>query len=282
MSAARTYLCLAILSAGCALAAREPGEALRPGFNFFSKEQDVALGREAAQQVRQEFEVVQDSFLQSYVRGIGERLAAQPEARESGFPFEFTVVNRKEVNAFALPGGPMFIFSGLIGAADNEAQLAGVMAHEMSHVILRHGTHQASRANVIAIPLALAGAALGSGSMLSELARFGLNLGANSYMLKFSRDSESEADALGAHLMAEAGYNPIEMARFFYKLQESGGQGDSRLAQFLSDHPNPGNRERAIQAEVATLPRRSYTTRSGDFGRAQAVVAKLPAPRTRG
>jgi len=240
--------------------------------NFFSKQQDVQLGREAAQEVRKEYPTYRNAFVQNYVKQIGERLAAAPEARESGFPFTFTVVVSPKVNAFALPGGPMFIFTGLLKNVDNEAQLAAVMAHEMSHVILRHGTHEASKAKMIEIPALLANAVLGNQSLLTRLTA----LGANSYILKFSRDAESEADALGAHLMAAAGYDPIEMARFFHKLQSIGGQGNSRLAQFLSDHPNPGNRERAIEEEAATIPRRQYGYDSGGFPRMRADVASLP------
>ena len=118
----------------------------------------MQLGKEAAQQVLQQYEVVQNQFLQNYLRRIGKRLAATPEAAQSGFPFTFTLLNQKDVNAFALPGGPMFVFSGLLNSVDNEAQLAGVMAHEMSHVILRHGTNQASKANLLQLPAMLAGA----------------------------------------------------------------------------------------------------------------------------
>jgi predicted Zn-dependent protease len=196
------------------------------------------------------------------------------EARQSGFKFTFTLLNVQQINAFALPGGPMFIYTGIFKPADNEGQLAGVMAHEMSHVILRHGTHEASKANLIKLPLALAGAASG-GSLLGQVAQMGLGLTANSFILKFSRDAESEADALGSHLMSEAGYNPIDMARFFEKLAASGGQGP----QFLSDHPNPGNRERAIEQEIRTLPQRQYGSDSGDFARVKSQIAALPAPK---
>src|SRR5262249_27257254 len=155
--------------------------------------------------------------LQDYLKRVGERLAATAEAKQSGFPFNFTLLNVPEINAFALPGGPMFVFTGLMTAADNEAQVAGVMAHEMSHVILRHGTNQASKANLIQLPAALAGAVAGNGSLMGQLAQLGVGLGANSVLLKFSRDAESQADALGARMMSEAGYNPVEMARFFEK-----------------------------------------------------------------
>lgn len=234
------------------------------------------LGQEAAQKVRQKYPVVQNQFLQQYIQNIGSRLAATPEARESGFPFSFTLIVDPSINAFALPGGPMFINSGLLQNVDSEGELAGVMAHEMSHVILRHGTQQVSRANMISLPAALAGAILGgSGTMLGQLARAGVGLGANSLLLKYSRDAESEADALGTHLMAEAGWNPAELARFFVKLEKSGG---ARGPQFLSDHPNPGNREAAIEAESRTLPTRNYSFQSGMFQRASAEIrSAVPA-----
>jgi predicted Zn-dependent protease len=260
------------------VAAREPGQPFKPGFNLFSKEQDVQAGQQAAQQVRQQYQVVDNPALQDYVRRVGNRLANTPTGSDSGFKFTFTVLNDASVNAFALPGGPMFIFTGLLKAVDNEAQLAGVMAHEMSHVILRHGTHEASKAQAVQVPAALLGAILGRGTTAGQLANMGLGLGANSVILKFSRDAESEADAMGVHIMAEAGYDPAQLAQFFRKLEASGGQGNSTLAQFLSDHPNPGNRERAIMDEAATIRQRNYGFSTGDFQRAKADVAALPAP----
>jgi hypothetical protein len=257
--------------------ARNPGEPPKPGFNLFSKQQDIQLGQEASQQVRQQYQVVQNEFLQGYLRRVGDRLAATPIARQGGFNFNFTLLNVPEVNAFALPGGPMFVYSGLVKTADNESQLAGVMAHEMSHVILRHGTHEATKANFIQLPAMLAGAVVGNGSMLGQLAQLGIGLGANSVLLKFSRTAESEADALGAQMMAQAGYNPIEMARFFEKLQ-----GSARGPQFLSDHPNPGNRMRAIQDEIRAMPQRSYSAETGDFQRAKQEIDRLPPPAKRG
>ena len=131
-----------------------------------------------------------------------------------------------------------------------------MMAHEISHVALRHGTNQASKANLIQLPAMLAGAVVGNGSMLGQLAQLGIGLGANSVLLKYSRDAETHADMLGARMMAKAGYNPIEMARFFEKLEAQGG---SSGPQFLSSHPNPGNRMRAIQEEIQYMPRANYT-----------------------
>ena len=132
---------------------------------------------------------------------MGQKLAAAPEAKASGFKFTFTVLNVDEVNAFALPGGPMFIYTGLLKVIDNEAQLAGVMGHEMSHVILRHGTHEATKANGVATAGGRPRRA--AGRRQAGANRY-VGLGANSFILKFSRDAETEADALGSHLMAAA------------------------------------------------------------------------------
>jgi Zn-dependent protease with chaperone function len=264
----RVYVAFCLVAS--TLQARSPGDPLRPGRSSFSRQQEIDLGQEAAQKVRAEHPPIQNAVLQRYVQTVGARLADTTEARQSEFPFTFTVIADPSVNAFALPGGPMFIHSGLIQSVDNEAQLAGVMAHEMSHVILRHGTQQASKANMLSLPAALAGAILGGrNSMLGQLASMGVGFGANSILLKYSREAESEADALGTHLMAAAGWDPAELAKFFVKLESSGG---SRGPQFLSDHPNPGNREAAIAAEAQTLPRRNYGFETGLFRQAESQL----------
>src|SRR2546429_7021298 len=148
-----------------------------PGFNFFSRQQDVQLGQESAAQVRRQMQMVKDPFLNDYVNRVGRKLANAPEARASGFPFTFEVVADRSINAFALPGGPMFINTGLLKAVDNEAPLAGVTGHEMSHAILRHGTNQASKAQAIQLPLML-GSRVAGGSMLGRLGHLGIGLGA--------------------------------------------------------------------------------------------------------
>ena len=253
----------------------------QPGFNLFTKQQDVQLGEETAAEVRKQMTVISDPVLTAYVNHVGKRLAASEEATESGFPFSFEVVADPTINAFALPGGHMFINTGLLKAVDNEAQLAGVMGHEMSHVILRHGTNQASKANLIELPAALAEQMAGKGSMLGQLAQLGIGLGANSVLLKFSRNAESQADLMGSHLMAEAGYDPMEMARFFTKLGSPGKGMPGSVAQFMSDHPNPANRERAIEQEARLLPQQKYGYESGEFKRMKEVVARIhePAPK---
>lgn len=269
----KSFLVLALVSLG--VAAEGPKE-VKPGWNLFSKEQDIQLGREAAAQVERQMPVVRDEQLQSYVESIGRKLVSTGLAGD--YPYTFKVINDKSINAFALPGGPTFVHTGLIAAADNEAQLAGVMGHEIAHVALRHGTNQASKANLIQLPAMLAGAIVGNGSMMGQLAQLGIGLGANSVLLKYSRNAESDADILGARMMAKAGYNPVEAARFFEKLEAQGGRGGP---QFLQSHPNPGNRMKAIQEEIQYLPRSNYSTGStASFERIQARVSALPAAPT--
>jgi len=272
--ARRAAMGAAVLLAGALAVAQGPHH-FEPGFNLFSKEQDVQLGQESAAQVRKQMNVIKDPVLTEYVNRVGKRLTASREAQESGFPFTFEVVADPSINAFALPGGPMFINTGLLRAVDNEAQLAGVMGHEMSHVILRHGTNQASKRNLIQLPALLASQATGNASMAGKLAQIGIGVGAGSVLMKFSRSAETQADLMGSHLMAESGYDPMEMANFFNKLNAQGGHG----LQFLSDHPNPDNRERAIQQEARSLPRQRYGYQTGDFRRMKDVVAKIREPK---
>jgi predicted Zn-dependent protease len=266
MKHAAVALGFALLLATTA-AAQRPRQ-LKPGWNLFSKDQDIQLGKEAAAQVEKQYTVARNADLASYVRRIGAKLASTPDA--GGFPYSFQVVADKSINAFALPGGLTFVHTGLMAAADNEAQVAGVLAHEISHVALRHGTNQASKANLIQLPALLASGMLGkSGSMLGQLTQLGIGLGANSVLLKFSRTAESDADLLGTRIMAKAGYNPLEMARFFEKLEASGG---THGPQFLSDHPNPGNRVKAVEAEIRYLPRGTYNTgNANEFARMQKL-----------
>jgi predicted Zn-dependent protease len=250
----------------------------KPGFNLFSKQDDIQLGKEAAAEIEKQSEIVTDTALQAYITEVGRRLTSS--RRASDFPYFFKVVNDESVNAFALPGGPMYIHTGLIKAAENEGQLAGVMAHEISHVALRHGTNQVSKANLIQIPALLAGKAAGGG-LLGTLTNAGIGLGANSALMKFSRSAESQADYNGTLILSDAGYNPIEMARFFEKLA---AEGDRRggIAAFFSSHPDPGNRMKAVQNLIRQLPQREYT--EGDaaaFQRAKAAVGRLPAPKAK-
>ncbi len=246
---------------------------LQPGFDMFTPQQDVQLGKEAAAQVEKTQPIVRNAQVDTYISQLGHRLAHSPHAGD--FPFSFHVIYDKNINAFALPGGPIFINTATIVAASNEAQLAGVMAHEMSHIALRHGTHEASKGNVVNMLAGLAGAVTGNG-LMGALAREGINLGANSVLLHYSRDAESQADYNGAQIMAEAGYDPVQMAEFFRKLETRTSEGG--VAQFLSDHPSPGNRVQAVEKEVQLMPVRSYTANTGQFQRIRQIVRTLPPP----
>lgn len=264
------FVLAALLAAASAFGQRAP----KPGFNLFSKDQDVTLGKEAAAEVEKTAQLITDQKLNAYVQEIGRKLASAPEADQ--YPYTFKVVHDDNINAFALPGGPTYVNTGLIAASDNEAQLAGVMAHEISHVALRHGTNQASKANLISLPAMLAGSLAGN-SMLGQLAQLGIGVGANSVLLKFSRGAESDADLLGSRIMARAGYDPLQMAKFFEKLEAETGKR-SGIEQFFSSHPNPGNRTQRIEQELPYLPKGPYKTNTGKLAAAQAIVKKLPPP----
>jgi hypothetical protein len=149
------------------------------------------------------------------------------------------------------------------------------MAHEIAHVALRHSTNQASKANVIQLPAVLASGVLGQ-ALLGQLGQLGIGLGLNSVLLTYSRNAEAQSDNLGARIMAQAGYNPLEMAHFFEKLQVQGGLG---VPHFLLIHPTPGNRQKEIEAAIQTLPARNYNATTGEFTRAKQQVASLPPPR---
>jgi Zn-dependent protease with chaperone function len=277
MKAGRLAWIAALMALSCAVAVGQRKlRELKPGFNLFSVEQDIQMGREYAQQIERQFQVITDPVIANYIEGIGRRLASAREAQ--GFPYTFKVVNERSINAFALPGGPTYTHTGLILAADNEGQIAGVLAHEISHVILRHGTNQASKAQLIALPAMLGGELMGAkGGITGMLAQLGIGLGANSVLMRFSRSAERDADLLGTRIMASVGYNPIEMARFFEKLEAESGRSN-RVMEFLSSHPNPGNRVKAVQEEIQLLPQRSYDASTGDLNAVKQAVQRLPEP----
>jgi len=245
---------------------------VQPGaFNQYSPEQDVEIGKQAQKEVSRQMPVLPDSSpVTKYVQRLGQKLAAHTPGPNQ-WPFSFHAVNIKEINAFALPGGPVYVNVGTIRAADDEAQLAGVMAHEISHIVLRHSTEQASKAAMAQLPLAVLGAAIGQ-STAGQLAQLGASIGAQSLFLKYSRDAEREADLLGSQFMYDAGYNPYEMAEFFAKLEKEGGSGGP---QFLSDHPNPGNRAESVSKAISKYPKKDYKKDSSEFEQLRAEVAKM-------
>ncbi|HZR67310.1 MAG TPA: M48 family metalloprotease [Terriglobales bacterium] len=203
---------------------------------------------------------------------LGAKLVKQIPA-DASWPYQFHVVPQKEINAFALPGGPIFINIGTITAAANEAQLAGVMAHEMSHIYMQHTAKSVGRQNLQGI-LGAVGGVLGGilGGTAGTIARVGV-AGTGVFMLKYSRADEAQADAVGAVIMYKAGYNPIELANFFETLNKQGGSPP----QFLSDHPNPGNRTEAIQKEIQNWPSKQYLSDSHAFERAKKEATDIRA-----
>jgi beta-barrel assembly-enhancing protease len=244
----------------------------KPGFNLFSVEQEVQLGKEHAVQAEKEFPILKDEYLTRYIEKLGQRLAANAPGTQ--YPYTFKIVNQKEINAFALPGGPVYVNLGTIQAAENESELAGVIGHEIGHVVMRHGTNQASKQYGFQLGAALLGGKLGGG-IAGQLAQVGIGFGLGSVLLKYSRDAERQADLVGAGLLHDSGYNPRGMVTFFQKLAaESGG---SRGAEFFASHPNPGNRAEAVAKEVATLPRASYQNDSSDFREVKRRVAGMKA-----
>jgi len=254
---------------------------IRPPDNKYSPAQDVELGRQAAAQAERQLPIMHDEAVSSYVEEVGSRLVAAipSEFQHPEFHYTFKVVNVKEINAFALPGGPMFVNRGMIAQAHTEGEVAGVMGHEISHVVLRHGTAQASKAQKYEIG-ELAGAVFGAivGGRLGNLIAQGTQFGIGAAFLRFSREYETQADIEGAQIMARAGYDPREMANMFRTIEQQNGAGGP---QWLSDHPNPGNRYEYINREAQLLHVNNPIRDSRDFERTQAHLKQLPpAPST--
>jgi Zn-dependent protease with chaperone function len=231
---------------------------IKPPKNKYTPEQDVKIGREAAAEVRKKYPVISDERIARYLTQLGDRLvtAAPPELKQSVYEYSFTPVNLKEINAFALPGGPMFVHRGMFDAAAGEGEVAGVMAHELSHVLLRHGTANATKAQNPWLQLgqmagAVGGAMVGGGAG-AALAQ-GSQLGLGTLMLRYSRDFEKQADLLGAQIMARAGYDPRALAHMFETIERQAASSGGTDPQWMSDHPNPGNRTEYINQEAASL-----------------------------
>ena len=244
--------------------------------NKYKPEQDVQLGREAAAEVRKQYPVVTDSALAGYLDRLGKRLvaAAPAELNNPLFEYSFTPVNLKEINAFALPGGPMFVNRGMFEAATGEGEVVGVMAHELSHVLLRHGTANATKAQNFQLGQlagAIAGAVVGGGwgQVISEGSQFGLGTA----LLKYSREYEKQADLLGAQIMARAGYDPRDLGRMFETIQKQARGGGP---EWLSSHPDPGNRSSYIAKEAAMLQVAPRETHAAEFQQARGLFAALP------
>ena len=248
--------------------------------NKYKVQDDIKLGNDAAQQVEKQMPILNDAEATRYVSQVGERLvrAIPSQYQQPAFDYSFKIVNARDINAFALPGGPMFVNRGMIEAAAREGEMAGVMAHEISHVALRHGTAQATKQSnplnqILGIGAILGGAVLGgeTGAALGQTLYAG-------YILRYSREYETQADTLGAQIMANAGYDPRDLANMFKTIEkESGG---SRSPEWLSSHPNPGNRYENINREAQLLRVNNPIGNTAQFERIQSRLKAMPRAQT--
>jgi predicted Zn-dependent protease len=239
--------------------------------SLISVSDEIAMGRDAQKQVRKSVPVVVDPALNAYVTQVGKQLAAR--ARGPRYPYSFSVANYRELNAFALPGGPVWINRGILGAAASEAQLAGVLAHEIAHIAERHAADQITKQLVANGFLGLLGAVLGNDPGAARTAQAGARLLAGSYMLKFSRDDEREADAIGSLIMQRAGWDPHGMAEFMETLRREQGRDPGSVEIFLSSHPAPAERAAALRRSLGT--RATGRRDSAAFRTAKARALRL-------
>ncbi|HXI13583.1 MAG TPA: M48 family metallopeptidase [Thermoanaerobaculia bacterium] len=264
---------------------------VKSGYNMFSPEQDVEIGRQSASEANRQLPTVRDGSVNDFVNEIGQRLAANAPGPK--FRYEFRVVDASDLNAFALPGGFLYINRGIIEAAKNEGEVAGVLAHEISHAALRHGTANASKQYLTQAGIGILGGILGgkmgqnTGQIVNAVGGFGLN----ALFLKYSRQAETDADITGAQIMARSGYNPADMASFFDTLAKTDKR---RTANWLSSHPAPENRRDRIYKESTILgitPTAGATTsrheavkaelrRMGPAQTMEQIATRGPAPRS--
>jgi predicted Zn-dependent protease len=239
--------------------------------NWYSLEKEIRMGKEYAMQVEQSVRLVQDPVVNEYVNRIGQNLVRNSDAK---VPFTIKVIDSDEINAFALPGGFFYVNSGLVLAADNESELAGVMAHEIAHVAARHATRQMTRAQLVnfaSIPLIFVGG--GIGYAISSAAGLALPL----TFLSFSRGFEAEADYLGLEYMYKTGYDPESFISFFEKVQAKEKKKPGSLAKAFATHPQTPERIQKSQEEINHIlpPRADYVVDTSEFQHVKARLAAL-------
>lgn len=241
------------------------------GLNLYSLEKEIALGKQLAQEVEQQAKIIDDPVIAEYVNRIGQNLVRNSDAK---VPFTIKVIDSEEVNAFALPGGFFFVNSGLILKADNEAELAGVMAHEIAHVAARHGTRQASRGTLVnyaSIPLIFMGG--WTGYAVRQAAGLAIPLG----FLTFSRGFESEADLLGLQYLYKTGYDPTAFVDFFEKIQTMEKKKPGTIAKVFSTHPMTEDRIEKAQKNIQEiLPAKpEYVVTTSEFNEVKSRLMAM-------
>lgn len=266
---ARPVIALAIalsLVAGVA----EAQTKVNPGWNMFSAQQDVEIGAQSAAEAERQLPLVNDADVNAYVNRIGQKLAANAGGPQ--FQYRFRVVNASDINAFALPGGFVYLNRGIIENARNEGEVAGVVAHEIAHVALRHGTHQASKAYAAQAGLQILGGLLGGkvGNNTAQILNTIGGVGLNALFLKFSRELETQADVRGAQILAASGYTPADMVSFFNTLAKA---DTSKKTTWLSNHPAPPDRIARIEQERQLL--REPATPTQNVAQLNAIKSDL-------
>ncbi|MGH8639291.1 MAG: M48 family metallopeptidase [Burkholderiales bacterium] len=247
--------------------------AVAAALSLISVKDEIALGRQAQAQVSKDVPHVSDKAVTAYVSNLGRRLAARAPGPK--YPYSFTIANYRELNAFALPGGPVWIHRGILEAAANESQLAGVLAHEIAHIAERHAAGQITKQLLANGLLGLLGAMLGNDGG-ARTAQIGAQVLANGYLLKFSRDDEREADRVGVAILKRAGWDARGMPEFMETLRRAQGRDPGSVEVFLSSHPAPAERAAALRKVVRAGGRRD----SAGFRAIKARVRKLPPARS--
>ena len=245
-----------------------------------SEQQEIELGREASKKVESDMPMLGDGDITGYVNRLGQKLVRN--SHRSNLRYSFNVVNSPEINAFALPGGFIYVNRGLLEAADNESEVAGVLGHEISHVVARHSADQMKKAGIANLILGGLGAALGGrGGAVAGITKVGAELGTNAAFMKFSRDDERQADELGARNVYDAGYNPEGMVTFFEKLEHIRKSEPSKLETFFSTHPSPSERVANVSHEIRAFPSKgNLKTDDPDFHTLKNRLSRLPKPPT--
>ena len=240
----------------------------RRAFNLFSPKQEIEIGRQSSIAVEKRLPLLSDAGVNEYINRLGLTLVTRAPGER--YPYSFKIVNVSEVNAFAFPGGPIYVTRGAIEAARSEGELAGALAHEIAHVALRHEASQGSKAYLAQAGLSALGGFVGEGAAPNIVGAIG-GFGFNTAFLKHGREAEAEANALGAQILTRAGYDPREMTAFFRALRRGERVEASKLRTFLDDHPDDQAEEQVVRPQASRVS-------SGDFRSFQTRIAELPRP----